>query len=509
MINREKSKNRRKKRPTPKAIWPGMKSGKYKPLSKRDMESIHETALKVLEEVGVADPSPEVSAMAVEKGCWQGEDGRLHFPSALMEDIIAGAARRFIAFAPDPKWDMDVGDDRVYFCTAGQAINLVDGDTNVYRPSTLRDLYDLARLVDKLDNIHHFGQMVAPTDIADPFELSVNIAYAELAACSKGFSFGVSREKDIKPIVAMFDMKLGEEGAFRKRPFASARSCPIVSPLRFGKNALEVFVTSTREGMYGDIAIAPQAGSTAPAALAGTIVQVTAEALACLAIANMITPGHPVVFSGWPFVTDLRTGSFAGGAGEEAALAAAQSQLVNDFYGLPSGLAAGMTDAKIPDAQAGFEKGVSLTFAALAGTNYINETAGMLGSLLGCSFDSLVIDNEMLGMIARGMRGIEVTEETLSFKLIKETALGGPGHYLANSQTQKLMRSEYIYPKLSDRSTPEQWKNAGGLDIRKHANKMAEQILFEHYPSYIEPKIDEKIRSAFPIKLPLESMRSN
>jgi trimethylamine--corrinoid protein Co-methyltransferase len=311
----------------------------------------------------------------------------------------------------------------------------------------------------------------------------------------------------MEAIIAMLDMMLGQEGAFKKRPFMSFGACPVISPLRFAKDSLDVLIAAAKIGVPSSIAVASQTGSTSPTALAGSVVQVIAEALACLAVVNIIKPGYETEFGAWPFASDLRTGSFSGGSGEQALIAAATTQMANDYYDIPSGLAAGMTDAKIPDAQAGFEKGITITLAAMAGTNAISECAGMLGSLMGCGFDSLVMDNEMLGMINRTLRGIEVTEETLSFDVIKETVLGGSGHYLAHPQTQKFSRTEYYYPEIIDRSTSQQWLDAGAKDMRERSKEKAKEILATHYPTYIEPKVDDRIREHFPILLPKEAMR--
>ena len=144
-----------------------------------------------------------------------------------------------------------------------------------------------------------------------------------------------------------------------------------------------------------------------------------------------------MTFAMWPLVSDLRTGSFSGGSGEEAVLAAAAVQ-IGKFYDLPNSVGASMSDSKIPDAQAGYEKGVTTALAAHAGCNRVCEAAGMLGSLMGCAFEKLVIDNDMLGMVLRTVRGIEVTDETLSLDAIKEVALD-PGHYLGHPQTLALM----------------------------------------------------------------------
>jgi trimethylamine--corrinoid protein Co-methyltransferase len=210
------------------------------------------------------------------------------------------------------------------------------------------------------------------------------------------------------------------------------------------------------------------------------------------------------VYAAWPLVSDLRTGSFSGGSGEEALLAAAAVQLGN-FYNLPTSVGAGMSDSKLPDNQAGFEKALTTALAGHAGANYIGEAAGMQASLMGCSFEALVIDNDMLGAVQRTIRGIEVTDETLSYDLIAKTA-AGVGHFLGSDQTLAIMETEYLYPEVSDRRAPSDWEEGGSTDIRERAEVRVREILSDHYPAYIDEKLDEEIRRRFPILLNKDQM---
>ncbi len=489
-------------------VGPGLKGGSFKPLGARDIERIHQTALDVLENVGVGDPLPEMLDTALPRGCWLSDEGRLCFPRALVEDIIANACHRFTIHARDPAFDVTLGGSNVNFATAGQAVTIYQPETKSYRPSTLVDLYDLARLTDRLDNLHRFCQMVVATDIADEHVHNISVGYALLAATRKSFSVAVgSRPEDIAELVALFDIALGREGAFLEKPFCTIGCCPILSPLRFGEDGSRVALECARLGIPGDYAIAPQAGATAPAALAGTLVQITAETLATIVVTNLAKPGHPTVYAAWPLVSDLRTGAFSGGSGEEALLSAAAVQIGN-FYDLPTSVGAGMSDSKLPDNQAGFEKGLTTALAGLAGANYVGEAAGMQASLMGCSFEALVIDNEMLGAVQRTIRGIEVTDETLSYEVIRDGALGA-GHYLGSEQTLLLMETEYLYPEISDRNTPDVWQEGGSLDIGERARERAREILDEHYPEYITPEADAKIRERFPIALEPADMRAS
>jgi len=300
-------------------------------------------------------------------------------------------------------------------------------------------------------------------------------------------------------VIEMFDAYVGREGGFIERPFCTFGGCPIVSPLRFAKDASEVLMKVAKLGLVTDVAIAAQAGATAPASLAGALVQTFAETLACLTIANLITPGIPMNFGMWPFISDLRTGAFSGGSGEEALVIAAMCQLSN-HYGLITSAPTGMTDAKTMDAQAGYEKALTTVAAVLAGGNLVSTYPGIVGSLLAQSFEGMVIDNDMMGATLRLARGIEVTDETIDIEVIR-SAVFGEGHFLNQPQTLELMQTEYLYPEVSDRRTASDWQATGKQTVYDLAHTKVKEILSSHYPEYIDPKVDAMLRERFPIKL--------
>ena len=486
-------------------VTKGMVGGKYKPLSDHEIEQIHQTTLDVLENIGMSNPLPQLKEVALEQGCNFTDQGRLCFPRSLVEDVIARAGRDFMMYGRDPKHDIEMTDKKVHLYGGGEAVTILDLGATTYRPSTINDVYDIARVVDYLENIHSYSRLVVATEFTDLLTTDINTAYASVVGTTKHTALTFGNGKNVKPTIEMLEMVAGGEGKFLKRPFCHGGGCTVVSPLRYGTDNCEVAVASIEFNAPVWVVIAPQSGATAPAALAGSLVQVLAETLASLLLIDLIKPGHPVIFGPWPFVTDLRTGSFSGGSGEEALMSAASAQITN-HYGLASSVGAGMTDSKLPDAQAGYEKGITIAMAALAGCNNVSESSGMLASLMGCSYESLVIDNDMLGMIMRVVRGIEVNEETLSYRAIKD-AVEGEGHFLRDPQTLSLMKTEYLYPSLADRSTQEEWQNEGSPDIRQRAEKKAREILNSHYPVYIDEKIDKKVRDNFPIEIPLDVIK--
>lgn len=492
---------------TETAVQPGMPGGRYKPLTESDIRRIHGTALDVLENIGIGDVIPEILHYALPKGCTQGEDGRLRIPRGLMEDLIDVSAKEYMLYAPDPAHDYEISGERVYVCTSGECVSILDYETQEYRPTRVTDLYDAARLADQLEHVHSFGQpFIAAEYSHDAYVHDMNIGYAELAGTRKSFSLGIAIADHIEPLIELFDIAMGREGAFMERPICTFGGCPIVSPLRFGRENAEVLVKVAELGLVADVAVAPQAGATSPAALAGTLVQTFAETLACLAVVNLVNPGSPINFGMWPFISDLRTGSFSGGSGEEALVMAASAQISN-FYGFTTSMACGMTDSKTMDAQAGYEKGITTAALALAGTNLVAAYPGIVGSLLGQSFEGMVIDNDLIGNVQRLVRGIEVSDETLSYDVIQET-VSGIGHYLNHEQTLSIMQTEYLYPGLADRTTAGEWEASGRPNAYEAARERVKSMLSDYYPEYIDPAADAKIRERFPIRLDAKDMKA-
>jgi len=196
----------------------------------------------------------------------------------------------------------------------------------------------------------------------------------------------------------------------------------------------------------------------------------------------------------------------SGGSGEQALITSACAQM-GHFYNLTVGSAAGMCDSKMPDMQAGYEKGVTAGISALTGVNLLYESAGMHASLLGFCLESLLIDNDMLGSINRNVRGIEVNDDTLSLEVITNVCLDGPGHYLGSDQTLSLMQTEYVYPAVANRMSPKEWAEAGKPDLVKRAAARKREILSTHFPDYIPPHVDKALRASHDIKLPRQVMQ--
>ena len=480
----------------------GLPGGRYQPLSQEGIERIHQAVLDALETIGLADaPQSGIDYMTA-AGAILGDDGRLRFPRALIEDTIASANRSITLYSRDGKNDLDLSGSNVHFGTAGAAVHVVDVEGRNYRDSTVKDLFDAARLTDKLDNIHFLQRPMVCRDIVDNREMDLNTIYACCSGTTKHVGTSFTEVGFARDAFKMLHMIAGGEDAWRARPFVSNSNCFVVPPMKFATESCLVMEECIHQGMPILLLSAGQAGATAPAPIAGAIVQAVAECLAGLFYVQSIKPGHTAIFGTWPFVSDLRTGAMSGGSGEQALLTAGCAQM-HRFYNLPGGAAAGIADAKLPDMQAGWEQATSNVMAGLSGLNMVYEAAGMHASLLGFCLESLVLGDDLLGQAMRCVRGIEVTEDTVSVDVIRQTCMGGPGHYLGSDQTLSVMQTEYIYPKLGDRTSPKEWDELGKPDLIQKAIARKEAILSEPSSARFAPDVDRAIREAFKIHLPV------
>ncbi len=476
---------------------PGQPGGLYRPLSDGDLRAIYDTALRLLDELGMGEVPGRLADVLIGAGGVDLGNERIGLPRALVQDTITKAAKTFTFHGRDPARSIEVGGKAVHFGTGGAAVQVLDLDTQTYRAATLRDLHDFARLQDTLNNVSWFTRCCIATDVPDPYDLDVNTAYALLKNTTKPVATAFTLAEHVDPLIEMFDIAAGGKGAFAARPFVKAHISPVISPMRFGEDAVDVTFECLKHNIPVSCITAAQAGATAPATLAGFLAQSLAETLASLVMVNAIKPGHPMVFSNWPLVIDLRTGAFAGGGGEIAVLNAASAQLSN-WLGLPSGVAASMSDAKAIDAQYGVEKGITSLAAALAGGNLIYESSGMTASLLGASFEAFILDDEMHSATYRALRGVEVSEENLGYDAICEAVLGD-GHFLGGAQTMAAMERDYFYPDIADRDTPKTWEDKGAPDAWSQARAKAREVLETHRPGYLSPEQEAAIRKQFRI----------
>ena len=502
-MDRPRRRNRGEARKQLNVVPPGLMGGWYKPLDEAGIKRIHEASLTVLEQTGIEVQPSECREIFRRAGArLDDEQNRVFIPRSLVEDALATARHEVLLCGRDPKHDLLLGGRRVYMGTGGAAVKVLDLDTQRVRESTLADVAQIGRLVDALDNIHFYLRACVARDI--PVELlDINTYYAAVTNTTKHVTVNSFTVPSARDVIDMAAMIAGSLDALRERPLVSFTSGWTVSPLRYAPETVEVVTELVRQEIPVFLSSAPQSGATSPAALAGTLVQINAEELSGVVYTQLVKPGAPVILGYVPSVSDLRTGNFVGGAAEFGLMHAAVAQL-GQFYNLPVYNSSGLADSKVPDIQAGYEKGITGMAAALAGANFIHHSAGFLESLLTVAYELYVIDDDINGSIMRCVRGIEVTDETLSIDVIDQVCRGGEGHFLGTQQSLELMNTEYYYPHTGDRQRREDWEVGGSLDMWQRARQKAREILAAHRPQPLDPELDAAIRQRFEIRLPSE-----
>jgi len=417
---------------------------------------------------------------------------RVYLPRELVTRSIKQAPSEFMFYGREEGKSITVGGKRVHFGTGGLALYVLDLERNK-RPGTLKDVADLARLADNLENLDFFIIPVYPHDI-NIDTVDINTKYQALLHTGKPVMGGIFNLQGLEDMVAIASMIAGGLENLRKRPFLGFISS-ITSPLKISADHAEYIMKIADYGLPLATSTAPAAGATAPITLAGTLVQQNAEALMGVVISQLVNPGTPVLYSAVPVTMDMRTMSFLMGSIESGLMNAAITQMAH-FYRLPCYLTVGTTDSKLPDAQAAHEGASSAMLAALAGGNFIHEAFGMLDGAMTVSYAQYIIDNDIVGSCLRTLRGIEVDEDTLAYEIIKKVGPGG--NYLGEEHTVKYVRTESFSPRASDRQQYQHWFDAGSKDSWKRAEEVVEQLLGEPFVTKIPVDLDQLIREQFP-----------
>jgi len=471
------------------------RKGSYlKFLTNSELYDIHLATLEVLEYTGVK-VEHEVALKALDDiGAYVDYKKRhVYFPQDLVEEMIKKTPKRFTYYGRNPKLKLRVEGDRVYFLDGGTPLNLLDLDGN-YRRATSKDLADLVRLYDALENVDLIAGPVHPTDIPEHVH-HVHDYLIKLENTEKPFTHAhYTGMMEAKDIIRMACVVAGGVDELRRRPSVMGWENPI-SPLAHGTAQIENMCEFAKCGLPILIAPAIQSGATGPASLAGVLVQQNAEVLSGFVIAQSVAePGKrpPIIYGAAPAVFDMRYGTTVYSCAEAALMGVASVQLAH-YYGVVCRGTAGTSEAKIPDIQAGYESSITLLMLSLAGCNLIMDaTGGALGpGVDAMSFEKAIIDNEVANIISRILRGIDVFDETLAIDVIDE--VGPYGQYLGHKHTLKLFQKEHFTPKISDKKPYDAWVKSGSKDLRKVARERAKQILREHHPPSLDKELKERL----------------
>jgi trimethylamine--corrinoid protein Co-methyltransferase len=471
----------------------GLEGGSFKVLTEDSILKIHQTAMRVIDEVGFEVQSE--MALELFEGAGAKVDREKHLVRLTedrVKELVEAAPSEIRLCGQDEAHDIVLGGRRVYAGTGGTALYVYDPAVKHRRQANLEDLRRIARLVEELDNVHFFLLPTYPNEL--PLEqVDVNRFFAGLDNTTKHVMGGVYTLDGAKQVIRMAQTVAGSAENLRQRPLISMIAC-IISPLRIDKTYGDMLVNIARNGIPVACPAEPLCGATSPVTLAGTLAVQTVDTLSGVMLTQIANPGTPVLFGSVATNTDLRNLNYLAGSIEMGLLNAAGAQMAQ-FYRLPFYATAGMTDSKTLDAQSGYESALTNLLCALSGANFIHDAAGLMEFAMTVSYEKYVIDNEILGMAMRAVEGIKVNDDTLAFDLIKQAGPGG--NFVASRHTRHFMRSEHYQPSLSDRNSQEEWLSKGGKETTERASEIVKQHLAKPkhgLPAPIRQQVLSKIK---------------
>ena len=464
----------------------GPKGGLLAPLSLAELDSIHLATLEVLERVGIKCGS-KLALEEYRKAGAEVEGDRVKIPQHLVEEALRKAPRQVLLCGRLRENDILLEGSRVYFGLGGTPTPYIrDLETGEIRRPTARDMAEATKLGDALENIDFIMSIAGAFDV--PYQLEYVVEFKTLFEnTSKPIVYSAPGKVNAELVLEMAAAIAGGLDELRRRPILSLYS-ETASPLTFtreNENML-IFAKAKVPITLGPI---PMAGATGPVTLAGSAVVGNAECLASLTLIQAVSPGAPVVYSGWAGLFDPRTGRLAYGAPEFALGTNLLCAQMASYYGLPCFGFGGCSDSKAPDAQAGAEVMMNMLIAALSGVNLIHDCGYLAGGSIG-SMEMAVICNEVIGYVKRILRGIRVDDEALAVDVIAE--VGPEGHFLSHRHTLRNLSEVYV-PELFDRRPERVWEKGGAKWVHEVAREKARKLLREHEPEPLPSEVREKL----------------
>jgi trimethylamine--corrinoid protein Co-methyltransferase len=455
-------------------------------LSSEDTEQIHSASVKLLANAGVRFPVDE--AIEVFKQHGVKTDGHLvYLEEKQVMQALETVPAQFAIHARNPERDVTIGDGESVFAPAYGAPFLVDPDVGKRAP-TLGDYHQLARLAHALPNQDLSGHLLVEPEVELSETAHIQMLHAHIVHSDKPFVGSAAGEAGARHTMEMASILFG--GDLHDRP-VTIGLINSLTPLGYSDEMIRALIEYARWRQPVVIAALAMAGSTSPITLAGTLAVQNAELLAGVTLAQLISPGTPVVYGSTSTNIDMRSGALALGGPELSQMIAAHVQLARR-YGLPSRSGGALTDSSYPDAQAGFESMLSLLTTVGCGVDFVLHAAGILGSYLAFSYEKFVLDDEMCGMVRRFWRGFEVSPETIAYDVIANVGPGG--NYLTEMHTLKRCRTEFWQPNVCDRSGLEAWMAAGRPDAVARARQRWQKLVAEHEDPPLDGTVAQQLQ---------------
>jgi len=454
----------------------GLREGFLSLLTEADVEQIHEGALQVLARTGIVVHQESVLSLLGEAGCRVAHEGRrVHLPAPVVEQAVAQAPPSVCLYSRLGEQAMALGTGSLHTRTSSGATGFLDLDDGQWREPTSQDAADAARLADALPHVHGVSTMAAQPADVPVTTVDVHAVRVALANTVKPLGYVCLNGSLVESVLDMLAVAVGGEEALRERPIITALA-ESTSPLQLVSSQMTVLQAFAQRGLPLTLHAHPMAGFTAPVTLSGELVITHAEVLALVTIAQLVRPGTPVAYGMSSSVPDMRNGTNLSGAVEIGLLGAAVAKLARRC-GLPCLMSTG-TDAHAPGAQSVMERLMTLLLPALAGVDLVNLTT--LDTKMSFSLEQLVVDETLLNVVERCLRGITVDDSLLALDLIHDVGPGGA--FIATDHTLGHFREELLVPDLVDRQNREAWHRDGEPDMCTRAREKARRILAEHQP---------------------------
>jgi trimethylamine--corrinoid protein Co-methyltransferase len=462
-------------------------------LTQEQVERTHAASLEILENVGLLVRNEKARAIFEQHGCRVDAGTQVvRFPPAVVEKYRALLPPTFTFHGRDPKYDRTLPQDGPVIITGSSAPDVIDPLTGRARRARSDDIARIAHLIQELPGYDVFSISTLADD-APPGQFTLARLYPALKHCLKPIRSTTKDMDDAAAVMQLLYELAGGEEAYRARPFVTHHYCPVVSPLTMDQLSTEAMIFFSEAGLPVYPSIVPNAGLTSPMSMAGTLAQGNAEFLAISVLMQMVREGTPTIYATLPTVADMRTGAYASGGIECGMLHMAFAQMAR-FYNVPCGGYIGLTNAKLNDAQSGYETGMSSVAGVLAGADMLNM-AGLLDALKVFDFAKAVIDDEIALMLKRLKRGITFNDEELALEVIAQVKPGGS--FMMSPHTAKRMKSEALLPRLAEREAREVWEKKGALDTQARAMQRVREILARGGPDLIPDEVDARLHARF------------
>ena len=441
-------------------------------LTEEYKKKIFQEAKDILHTQGVVIENLEAQRLLQEEGV-EYEETRYFVPDDLIEKLINYAPAEIKLFDREEKEVIHLTQDNIHFDPGSAAIYVQDLETGVIREALSSDFIMFSKVVDQLPYLEAQSTAIVYSDVPKDAQ-DWHRLYLALVNCSKPVVTGTFRTESFAIMRDLLEVTRTSQTKLAQKPLAIFDACPS-PPLMWSNLTTQSVIDAALCGIPSEFVSMPLAGSTAPISLIGCVVQHTAECLVGLVIAQLAKRNAPIIWGGSPAVFDMKCGTTPMGAIETMMINIADAQM-GKFLNLPTHAYMTLSDSKVPDAQAGFEGGMGALLAGLAGINMISGP-GMLDFESTQSFEKVVIDNEIAGMVKRLVQGITDYGEPFAQDIIKD--YDASVSLLSHPTTLKLFRKELYFPFIVDglqiinRETRDLWKINGETSARQRAKEIA------------------------------------